>query len=167
MDVNDGVLRSLHLELCCSENKIGNLFNDGFAHRKQPKLADDYISEVGKNVKKGKVGLATHQNQWRFPINKERNGVATDFSLKGGAGKNILSRSDQIIHVALQYHSGEYRKEWQEVLQKYGDLLEYLNPRYDFTEDDIREFQKLDDDYSEKWASLMGREGQTNYEHFI
>ena len=50
---------------------------------------------------------------------------------------------------------------------KYGDLLEFLNCGYDFTEDDIREFQKLADDYSEKWASLTGRDEQTNYEHFI
>ena len=71
-----------------------------------------------KIINEGKVGLSTHQNQWRFPINKERNGVATDFSLKGGAGKNILSYINQIINVALQYHLGEYRKEWQEVLQK-------------------------------------------------
>ena len=31
----------------------------------------------------------------------------------------------------------------------------------------MRKFQKLADEYSEMWAHLTGRDGQTNYEHSI
>ena len=36
IDANDAVLCILYLEIRCSENKIGNLFNEGFVHRRQP-----------------------------------------------------------------------------------------------------------------------------------
>ena len=93
--------------------------------------------------------------------------MASDFSLKGELGEKILQKSDEIIHVALCYHSALYRDEWKTVLQKYQEVLMFINRRYEFSLDDIIEFQKLADEYGELWASLTGRDGQTNYEHFM
>ena len=73
IDVNDAVLCILHLELRCSENKISNLLNDGFAHRKEPKLVDDYIKRVENVVNEGKINISSHQNQWTFPLEDEGN----------------------------------------------------------------------------------------------
>ena len=36
----------LHLELRCSENKIGNLFNEGFVHRRQPAVIKEYTQKI-------------------------------------------------------------------------------------------------------------------------
>ena len=73
IDVNDAVLCILHLELRCSENKIGNLFNEGFVHRRQPAVIKEYTQKIEDVVNKGKIEKSTHQNQWSFPINKENN----------------------------------------------------------------------------------------------
>ena len=108
IDVNNAVLCILYLELRCSE-KIRNLFNDVFLHRKEPKLVKEYIGKVEKVVNEGKIGLSSHQNQWRFPANTGNDGVATDFTLKGQVGKNILSKSDRLIPIALQYQPKSYR----------------------------------------------------------
>ena len=167
MCVNDAVLCILHLELRCSENKIGNLLNEGFTHRKRPELVNDYTRKVEDIVNEGKVGQSTHQNQWKFPINKGKDGVATEFSLKGEAGKDILAKSDRIIRVALAHHAATFRDEWNAVLLKYQEVLQFLNRRTLFSESDIITFQKLADEYSEMWARLTGRDGQTNYEHFV
>ena len=91
IDVNDTVLCILHLELQCSKNKISKLFNGCFFHRKQPALIADYFDRVEKVVNAGKIGKSTHQNQWIFLANKSKEVVATDFSLKGASGRNILS----------------------------------------------------------------------------
>ena len=93
--------------------------------------------------------------------------MASAFSLKGKAGKRILLKSDEIISVALRYHSVTYQDEWKTVLAKYQQVLEFINRHYTFTNEDIIEFQKLADEYGDMWASLTGRDGQTNYEHFI
>ena len=82
-------------------------------------MVTKYTDEIEEITNKGKVGISTHQNQWRFPINKSKDGVASDFSLKGDAGKKILLKSDEIISVALQYHSFMYQYEWKAVLAKY------------------------------------------------
>ena len=167
IEVSDAVLCVLHLELRCSENKISNLLNEGFAHRKTPNLVKDYIDKVEKIVNQGKIGRSSHQNQWRFPANKSKDGIASDFSLKGEAGKNILSKSSEIINISLHFHRENIRSEWRAVLAKYQEVLAFLNRRHEFTDKDIRQFQQLADEYSEMWAHLTGLDGQTNYEHSI
>ena len=91
----------------------------------------------------------------------------SDFSLKGAAGKNILSKSDRIIDIALQHHTEEYRRDWTEVLSKYDKVLKLLNSRFEFEYGEVLDFQDLCDDYASMWADLTGRDGQTNYEHFL
>ena len=117
MDVNDAVLCILHLELRCTENKIGHLFNDGFSHRKQAKMVTEYTDEIEEIVNKRKVGLSTHQNQWWVPIDKAKDGVASYFSLKGNAGKKILLKVMKLYlwhyHVTVLRTKMSGRKFWQ------------------------------------------------------
>lgn len=167
MDVNDAVLCILHLELRCSENKLAHLLNEGFTHRNTKALVDTYMTEVEKIVNEGKIGRSTHQNQWTFPINKGNDGVASDFSLKGEFGKNILLKGERIANVALRYHTQQEKDDFNTVLKKYQEVLCFLNRRTEFKESDVREFQSLADDYGQKWMNVTGRDGQTNYEHFI
>ena len=42
----------------------------------------DYIDEIEKISNKEKVGLATHQNQSIFPINKTKNAAVSGFLIK-------------------------------------------------------------------------------------
>ena len=167
IEVDDAVLCILHLELRCSENKLAHLFNDGFAHRKTKALIDKYISEIEAVVNEGKIGLSTHQNQWTFPINKERDGVASEFSLKGEFGRSILAKSSRLVDIALKYHTQTERDEYNAVLSKYHEVLKFLNRREEFSPQMIQEFQKLCDEYGQMWRDVAGRDGQTNYEHNI
>lgn len=137
-----------------NKNKIGHLFNTGFTHQKQTKLVDEYIASVELIVNRGKVGRSTHQNQWRFPLSKRKDGVSTDFSLKGSAGQNILLKSDNIIDVALQFYSKEDRREWRTVLIKYHKVLAFLNQCFEFTEAGVMEFRELCGEYAGMWVSL-------------
>ena len=60
IDLNNAVLYILHLELRCSEKKVGNFLNDYFLHRKQPKLVKEYIEKEENFVNEGKIGLSSH-----------------------------------------------------------------------------------------------------------
>ena len=72
IDVNDAVLCILHLELKCSQNKIDNLFNEGYVHRRQPAVIKEYTQKTEDVVNEGKIGKSTHQNWWNFSINKKQ-----------------------------------------------------------------------------------------------
>ena len=113
------------------------------------------------------MGNLLTKNQWRFPANKSKEGVETDFSLKGAAGRNILSQSDDIISILLDHHTEDYKAERRAVSHKYQQVLEFLNKRVDFTEANILNFQDMIDDYAELWKRLTSRDGQKNYELFI
>ena len=167
MDVDDAVLCILHLELRCTENKLSNLWNAGFRDRKTPASVKEYETDIEEIVNEGKLGLVTHQNQWSFPTNRGKDGVASDFSLKGEFGRTILSRSDKIVDVALRFHTEEERIEWKSVLKKYGEIIDFLGQRTHFDDDKIEIFQRLVDEYAEDWREIAGRDGQTNYEHFM
>ena len=52
MDVNDAVLCMLHLEFCCSENKLAHLLNEGFTHLKTKSLVEMYMGEDEKLLMK-------------------------------------------------------------------------------------------------------------------
>ena len=83
VEVDNAALFILHLELRCSENKLAHLWNEGFQHCKTKAMVDEYIESIEAIVNEGKVDQSSHQNQWTFPINKERDGVASDFFTKG------------------------------------------------------------------------------------
>ena len=75
-----------------------------------------------------------------------------------------------MIDEVFKYHSGNVEEEkakWKEVLKKYNNIIHILNRRYEFGEDNILEFQRVVDEYSDEWAKLTGIDGQTNYEHFL
>ena len=54
-----------------------------------------------------------------------------------------MPNSDQIIKESLHYHSNDLRKEQEEALKKYGDVLEFINLHHEFTLADMAYFQKL------------------------
>ena len=169
MEINDAILCSLHLELRINETKTSNVFNIGFAERKTPALCNEYMEDVEKIVNKDRIGRLSHQNQWRFPSNKARNGVRDDFSLKGDAGKNFLSKMDRIVPLAFKYHDSNDKneEEWFEILKLYDEIKLTLNKKETFTDEMIYNFQDLVDKYFNKWVKIAGRDGMTNYVHFL
>ena len=52
-------------------------------------------------------------------------------------------------------------------MELYNKVITFINRRTHFTDADICEFQQLADEYGAKWREVAGRDGQTNYEHFI
>ena len=70
IDLEDAIFCSLHLELRVNEAHLGGLFNEGFTHRQTGRMVDEYVEAIEVVVNEGKLGLSTHQNQWRFPISK-------------------------------------------------------------------------------------------------
>ena len=85
----------------------------------------EYETDIEEILNEGKLGLFTHQNQWSFLTNKGKDGVASDFLLKGEFGRTILSQSDRIVDVALKLHTEEERMKWKSVFKKYGEIIDF------------------------------------------
>ena len=167
IDLEDAIFCSLHLELRVNEAKLGGLFNEGFTHRQSCRLVDEYVENIEVIVNEGKLGLTTHQNQWRFPIAKDRKSIKTAFSLKNNLSRSMFDKIDKLLEEVLKYHSQRYRMEWKEVIISYLEIIEIILIRKPFTDEMIYSFQDKVDKYYEKWINLTGRNGMTNYIHFL
>ena len=69
--------------------------------------------------------------------------------------------------MALRYHTQQERDDFCAVLEKYQEVLKFLNRRMFFSDTNVREFQAVADEYGTIWRDVVGRDGQTNYEHYI
>ena len=126
----------------------------------------EYVSDIEKIVNRGKLGLATHQNQWRFPLAKDGKSLESGFSLKNNLIRSMFEKIDDIIEVALRFHAEQYCIEWRYVIMWYLEILEILFFRKPFSDKIIYDLQDKIDIYFFKWIKLCGRNGMTNYIHF-
>ena len=167
ISLEEAIFCTLHLELRVNEAKLGGIFNEGFTHRKTTKLVDEYVENMQTIINEGKLGLATHQNQWMFPIAKDQKSIDNKFSLKNSLSRSMFLKIDRIIEEALKYHGSSYRQEWKLVIVLYLEIVEILLLRKPFTDDMIYDLQSKIDVYYVKWIKLTGRNGMTNYIHFM
>lgn len=56
---------------------------------------------------------------------------------------------------------------WHTMIDKYCSAMEILRRRSEYSDDDITQFQDLMDEFFEKYVSLTGVEGITNYIHML
>jgi len=56
---------------------------------------------------------------------------------------------------------------WHSMIESYCRAMEILRKRSEYHDDDITAFQDLIDDFFEKYVSLTGCEGITNYIHML
>jgi hypothetical protein len=55
------------------------------------------------------------------------------------------------------------RDMWKDMIESYCMAMEILRKRNEYQDEDINQFQDLIDDFFEKYVSLTGCEGITNY----
>ena len=111
MSLEEAIFCTLHLELCVNKGKIGGLLNKGFTHCQTGRLVDKYVQSVQQIVNRGNHGQATQQNQWRFPLVKDKKSVETGFSMKNNLSRAMFGRINEIIVEALKFHRESYREE--------------------------------------------------------
>jgi hypothetical protein len=46
-------------------------------------------------------------------------------------------------------------------------VMECAQRREDFSEVDVKDFQTMANDWFEKWVTMFGRDGLTNYTHMV
>ncbi len=59
------------------------------------------------------------------------------------------------------------RDMWNDMMESYCMAMEILRKRNEYQDEDIERFQDLIDDFFEKYVSLTGCEGVTNYIHML
>ena len=165
--LEDAIFCTLHLELRGNEAKLGGLMNEGFKHRQTCRLVDEYENNMKSIVNKDRLGMSSHQNQWRFPISKDRKSIESGFSLKNNLSRSMFLKIDKLIDEALKFHTNDYKVEWKNVIVDYLEIIEMLLIRKPFTDEMIYKFQEKVDVYYVKWIKITSRNGMTNYIHFL
>ncbi len=61
----------------------------------------------------------------------------------------------------------EQRDTWHDMISQYSMAMVILRKRSEYTDEDITRFQNLIDDFFQKYVSLTGSEGITNYIHML
>ena len=133
----------------------------------QQKMVEEYISDIEKIVNRGKLGLATHQNQWIFPLAKDGNSLKSGFSIKNKLSWSMFLKIDDMIEVSLQFNTQQYCMEWRDIITHYLDILDILLYRKPFSNKMIYDLQDKLDIYYVKWVKLCGRNGMKNSIHFF
>ena len=141
--------------------------NEGFKHRQTCRLVDEYENNMQSIVNKDRLGMSSHQNQWRFPISKDRKSIESGFSLKNNLSRSMFLKIDKLIDEALKFHTNDYKVEWKNVIVDYLEIIEMLLIRKPFTDEMIYKFQEKVDVYYVKWIKITSRNGMTNYIHFL
>ena len=82
---------------------------------------------------------------------------------------SVLKNLDKFFDLKFEYHSDKVSQisHCVDVLNKYHKMSTWISHRYDFTDNEIEEFQRDADAFYKKWIELNGREGMTNYIHIF
>ena len=76
---------------------------------------------------------------------------------------------EDFFDVVFKYHPNKVSaiSSWLTMLSKYRQMMDHVLSRYDFTDDEIKAFQRDADAFYKKWTELTGREGMSNYIHIF
>ena len=108
--------------------------NEGLKHRQTCRLVDEYENNMQLIVNKDRLGMSSHQNQWRFPISKDRKSIESGFSLKNNLSRSMFLKIDKLIDEALKFHTNDYKVEWKNVIVDYLEIIEIMLIRKPFTD---------------------------------
>jgi hypothetical protein len=156
----------LHLHKCVIENVLTLLFTrslDELASGKKTKRIK-HTKRLQSYVNTIAFGSDTKPGHWKCPI---KNGdEVCDCSLTDMQAKYIAEKLGDIIEKAFTLDKSR-KDDWNEVTKKMTWILTTLRQREDFTDEQIVIIGLRLDEWTVDWISLVGREGMTNYTHFM
>jgi hypothetical protein len=157
----------LHLENRCGEKFLKMLFLEGYDSKttgtEQAKLLSDLENIVNSQV----LGRPGRKSNWRVATAKDKDSRQTikDQTLPNTPCRKFLQHFPLLLELCIA--DNVRREAWNDVIERWLEVMETARKRETFTEADIGEFQYLADEWFERWLALWGQDRMTNYIHMV
>ena len=89
----------------------------------------------------------------------------TEVSMKNGQIRKCLASIDLLIDLCIPKQTENSM--WKESMAAYTAGMNLVKRKEDLTRDEVLDFQRNMDTFFQKWVTLFGDEGVTNYVHYL
>ena len=167
MRVGEKILRMLFLEgLKESDINKKKRKRKGTMNEKNVNTPKDFIDDVQNLVNTSILGSEKVKTGWMIPSSKENGAYKIgEMSISNKIVRKFMIIMDELIDFIIK--KPERNTKWKEAIKDYKELIELARQKYDFTDEDIDQFQDKADSFFSNWVELHQAEGVTNYIHML
>jgi hypothetical protein len=108
---------------------------------------------------------AKSKSQWKLPVTAQFEIDADSFST--WRVRKVMDNLGTMVEMLLNDWNPNRVVLWQEMLQKYLDVMRLAFQHEDFSDEDIESFQDAVNEWYYKYFELVGLPGITNYVHLL
>lgn len=173
--VLQAVVCILHLENRVGLKSIESVLRSGLSNAVHDKLEwiqsnavkkrqNEFIECVTNIIQTRILGTFAAPSQWRFPLAED--GTMGSLSMDNNRTRSIINELELIIDVSFP-DSDVNKGRLLRCFPRYRAAIIILRKNSDYTEDEVKMFQKHIDAWFCDWVSVYGKEGCTNYTHML
>jgi hypothetical protein len=157
----------LHLENRCGEKFIKMLLLEGFDAAGTNAAKKQFLKTFENIVNTQVLGTVKRRANWRICLGKDQDNRQNikDQTLPNTHCRKFINNFPLLTAHCIANKAR--RERWNEVIQLWRSVMECARRREDFSEQDVEDFQTMADDWFEKWVTMFGRDGLTNYTHIV
>ncbi len=97
-------------------------------------------------------GTAESRAQWNLPVSKEK--VLDVVSFTAWRGKKVLEKLSDIAQRILLDEDQTWLRKWQDMIEKFLNVMKFAFQHEDFTDDEVEEYQDLIDEWFYQYVHL-------------
>lgn len=165
--LKQGIPCILHLENRCDEKYIKMLLLEGYDAAGTMAAKKKFLKGFENIVNTQILGTVNRRANWRICLGKDKDNRQNikDQTLPNTHCRKFIQNFPLLtIHCIVD---DERRERWNTVIDLWNSVMEFARRREDFSDDDVEAFQTLADDWFEKWVTMFGRDGLSNYTHIV
>jgi hypothetical protein len=157
----------LHLENRCGEKFIKMLLLEGYDAAGTNAAKKRFLKRFETIVNTQILGTVNRRANWRIALGKdsENRQNIKDQTLPNTHCRKFINKFSLLTAHCVSNEAR--RNRWNEVIHLWSSVMEAARQREDFSDEDIEDFQNLADDWYDKWVTMFGRDGITNYTHIV
>lgn len=157
----------LHLENRVGEKMLTIILRKALDEYRGPK--EDFLAHMNHTFKTKVLGSDQSPSQWKIPFTKDDNSnyKIEHIQVRNNVACCIIHEMDTIIEEAWQLQNTEQQRDLIAAITNYREAMKILLKHSEPSDEDIKDFQSLIDDFFEQWLNIFGHEGVTNYIHLL
>jgi hypothetical protein len=123
-----------------------------------------FLTAVEQVVNTHIFGAPDNPGQWQCPASDDRTEVGP-IKFTNVRARKVMKKLEDLVDICVV--DVDRRADWTKTLVYYRLLLSFLLSHVDLSPSQVFAFQKNCDIYGHYWLKLYGKDGETNYIHFL